>query len=40
MADVFRGKYRALSGSAFFAYGFHGVTAILALWLVIQALGI
>ena len=38
MADVFRGKYRALSGKAFFGYGFHGVTAILALWLVIQAL--
>ena len=40
MADVFRGKYRTLSGSAFFGYGFHGITAILALWLVIQALGI
>ena len=39
MADVFRGKYRALSGNAFFGYGFHGITAILTLWLVIQALG-
>ena len=34
MADVFRGKYRAQSGSAFFGYAFHGVTAILTLWLV------
>ncbi len=40
MTDVFRNKYRALSGKAFFGYAFHGVTAILTLWLVAQALGV
>ena len=38
MADVFRGKYGAHSGKAFFGYAFHGVTAIFAVWLVAQAL--
>ncbi len=37
MADVFRVKYRALSGKAFLGYAIHSVTAILALWLVTQA---
>ncbi len=35
MADVFRGKYSAVK--AIPGYCFHGVTAILAMWLVFQA---
>ncbi len=38
MADVFRGKTSGLSLSLFPAYAFHGVTAVLVLWLVGQAL--
>ncbi len=39
MADVFRGKVSGLSPKLYPAYATHGVTAILALWLVIKALG-
>jgi len=39
MADVFRGKTRGLSGGALAGYAFHGVTAVLALWLFVKALG-
>lgn len=39
MAEVFRGKTRALSGKAMSMYGFHGVTALLALWLAFKAVG-
>lgn len=38
MADVFRGKNKAWSGAALFGYGFHGLTAVIALWMVMQAL--
>ncbi len=38
MTDVFRRKYGSMSGKAIFGYGFHGVTAILALWLLAQAI--
>jgi hypothetical protein len=37
MAEVFRGKWS--TGQAFPAYLFHGFTAVLALWLVMKALG-
>jgi len=37
MAEVFRGKYPALSKNALFGYGFHGVTAILAIYLALKA---
>jgi len=39
MADVFRGKYSGLSLKLLPAYMFHGVFAVLALWLVLKALG-
>jgi len=39
LADVFRAKYGGLSKAAIGGYTFHGLTAILALWLVIKALG-
>jgi len=39
MADVIRGKTPGLSGAAFAGYALHGVTAILALWLLMKALG-
>ncbi|MHB1416652.1 MAG: hypothetical protein ACYC1C_15500 [Chloroflexota bacterium] len=39
MADVFRGKVSGLSVKMYPGYAFHGVTAILALWLVMQAVG-
>jgi hypothetical protein len=39
MAGVLRGKTPAFSGSALGGYAMHGVTAILALWLLIKALG-
>ncbi len=35
MADVFRGKYSSVK--AIPAFCFHGVTAILAMWLFFQA---
>ncbi len=38
MADVFRGKSGALSLKVIPWYAFHGVTAVLALFLVIKAL--
>jgi len=38
MADVFRGKTKGLGSAALVGYAFHGVTALLALWLVGQAL--
>jgi hypothetical protein len=38
MADVFRGKTKALCGQAFTGYAFHGVTAVLALFLFMKAL--
>ena len=38
MAGVFRGKNGALSGAAMGGYAFHGVTAVAALWMVMQAL--
>lgn len=39
MADVFRGKSSGFSGGTLFGYAFHGVTAVLALWLLAKALG-
>jgi len=38
MADVFRGKNTPLSKNAFMGYGFHGVTAIIAVVLLLKAL--
>jgi hypothetical protein len=38
MAEVFRGKLTNVK--AIPAYLFHGLTAILALWMVMQALGV
>jgi hypothetical protein len=40
MADVIRGKTPGLSGGALAGYAFHGVTAILTLWLLFKALGL
>jgi hypothetical protein len=37
MADVFRGKVSGRSPSLLPGYAFHGVTAVLALWLVMKA---
>jgi hypothetical protein len=37
MAEVFRGRWTNVKAVP--AYLFHGLTAILALWLVMQALG-
>lgn len=39
MAGVFRGKNGALGKDTMIGYGFHGVTAVLALWMALQALG-
>ncbi len=39
MTDVFRRKYGGLSAQAFWGYFFHGLTAILALWMFMRALG-
>jgi hypothetical protein len=39
MAEVFRGKAKAFSLKVLPWYGFHGVTALLALWLIFKALG-
>ncbi len=38
MADVFRGKSKALSAQILPAYAFHGVTAVLTLFLLFKAL--
>jgi len=38
LAEVFRGKSAALSPKLLPGYGFHGVTAILSLWLFMKAL--
>ena len=39
MADVFRGKNRALSTQALTGYAIHGSTAVLTLFLLFKALG-
>jgi len=39
MADVFRGKNSGLSSTALGGYAFHGVTAVLALWMLMKAIG-
>jgi hypothetical protein len=39
MADVFRGKSSGLSLKMLPGYLFHGVFAVLALWMVMKALG-
>jgi len=39
MADVFRAKYQVLSIKAITGVGFHGITAVLALFLLLKALG-
>jgi hypothetical protein len=38
MAEVFRGKFTNVKAVP--AYLFHGLTAILALWMVMKALGV
>jgi hypothetical protein len=38
MAEVFRGRESAFSKKILTMYGFHGVTALLALWLAFKAL--
>lgn len=40
MTDVFRGKNSGWSAAALGGYAFHGITAVLALWLAMQGLGI
>lgn len=37
MAEVFRGKESAFSTKIMSMYAFHGVTALLALWLAFKA---
>lgn len=37
MWEVWRGKSRTFSRRIMSMYGFHGVTALLALWLAVQA---
>jgi len=39
MANVVRRKSRAFSARTLSLYGFHGVTALLALWLAVKAMG-
>ncbi len=39
MADVFRGKSSALGKGNLAAYAFHGVTAVLTLFFLFNALG-
>jgi hypothetical protein len=39
MADVFRGKVSGLSPKMRPGYLFHGLFAVLALWLVLKAVG-
>ncbi len=38
MADVFRTKHSGLSKETLFGYVFHGVTALIALWMAMNAL--
>jgi len=40
MAEVFRGKVSGLSLKLLPGYAFHGVFAVLALWMVVKALGV
>jgi hypothetical protein len=40
MADVFRGRVSGLSPKLWPGYLFHGLFAVLALWLVTKALGL
>ena len=40
MAGVIRGKIPGMSGGALAGYAFHGVTAVLALWLLMKAVGL
>jgi hypothetical protein len=40
MAGVIRGKDSGVSPAVLGGYLFHGVTAILALWLLVKALGL
>lgn len=37
MSEVFRGKMTAFGKKALPMYAFHGVTAVLALWLALKA---
>jgi hypothetical protein len=37
MADVFRNKTKALGAQALGGYAFHGVTALLSLFLILKA---
>lgn len=39
MADVFRRKVPAISPKLYPGYLFHGITAVLALWMLMKALG-
>lgn len=39
MASVFRGQTKAFAPKALTLYSVHGVTAVLALWLAVKALG-
>jgi hypothetical protein len=38
MAGVFRQKEKAWSGASIFGYALHGVTAVLALWMLMKAI--
>jgi len=40
MAEVLRGKQSGLSRSSLGGYALHGVTAVLALWMLLKALGV
>jgi hypothetical protein len=40
MADVFRGKVSGLSPKLLPGYLFHGLFAVLAVWMVLKALGV
>ncbi len=40
MADVIRGKSRAFGIGTMAGYGFHGITAVLALWMFTKAMGL
>jgi len=39
MAEVFRGKVSGVSPKMWPAYAFHGVFAVLAVWMVMKAIG-
>ena len=39
MTDVFRRKEKAWSVKSFFGYALHGTTAVLALWMLLKAIG-